>query len=140
MVLVQYLPMVSGMAEQTDIEELKQRVAEFRQTEEELKRTHEELFKTARQLDLIREAQSLYIANADSARIYKLLLDTLVAITESEFGFFDEIEKTDEGPYYKRSLAISDISWDEASQKLYRQLRERNLEFRNINNLADFRQ
>jgi len=57
-------------------------------------------------------------------------------MTNSEFGFLDEVLRDEAGQLYKRSLAISDISWDEDSRKLYRQLAERNFEFRNLNNLA----
>ncbi|MBP8910523.1 MAG: PAS domain S-box protein [Phycisphaerae bacterium] len=100
------------------------------------KRAETRLQQTTKLLRAIRDAQSLYIAGAEIKQVYNALLQTLVTMTDSEFGFLDEVLRDEAGQLYKRSLAISDISWDEDSRKLYRQLAERNFEFRNLNNLA----
>lgn len=100
------------------------------------KRAETRLQQTTKLLRAIRDAQSLYIARAEIREVYNALLQILVTMTDSEFGFLDEVLRDEAGQLYKRSLAISDISWDEDSRKLYRQLAERNFEFRNLNNLA----
>lgn len=87
-------------------------------------------------LDSIHRAQSLYIRQKDSGPVCEALLETLVTMTKSEFGFLDEVRHDSDRTPYKVSLAISDIAWDEESAGLYQQLRARNLEFRNLHNLA----
>ena len=100
------------------------------------KRSETRLQQTTKLLRAIRDAQSLYIAGAETREVYNALLQTLVTMTDSEFGFLDEVLRDEAGQLYKRSLAISDISWDEHSRRLYQQLVQGNLEFRNLDNLA----
>jgi len=99
-------------------------------------RAEEELQRTTRLLDSVREAQSLYIAQGDPHPVFEALLQGLLTMTDSEFGFLDEVLHDADGSRYKLSLALSNITWDQDSRKLYEQLRARNLEFRNLDNLA----
>ena len=87
-------------------------------------------------LDAIRKAQSLYIMDADPSEIYNLLLKTLVEESQSEYGFLDEVLYDSNGDLYKRNLAISDVSWDEESKALYRQLQDREMKFTYLGNLS----
>ncbi len=91
--------------------------------------------RTTELLSAIREAQLLYITGGAIKDVYEALLSTLIRMTDSEYGFLDEVSEDEQG-MYKRSLALSNIAWDEASRLLYRDLVEHNLEFRNLNNLA----
>ncbi len=84
----------------------------------------------------IRDAQALFISGADHTRIFESLLDILVRMTESQFGFLDDVLKDPDGTLYKKNLAMSSIAWDEGSRDIYQALRTRNLEFRNLNNLS----
>ncbi len=86
-------------------------------------------------LEAIRQAQALFIARQNRPQVFNKLLKILVTTTNSEYGFLDEV-LYDNGQPYKLSLALSDISWDAASHRLYQQLVARNLEFRNLNNLS----
>jgi two-component sensor histidine kinase len=87
-------------------------------------------------LDRIREAQASYIVTGDPRTTFGCLLDALVSMTGSEFGFLDEVLVDEDGSLYKLSLALSNISWNAESEKLYEKLKERRLEFRNLKNLA----
>jgi two-component sensor histidine kinase/GAF domain-containing protein len=100
------------------------------------KHAEEELAKTTHLLNQIREAQSSYIVTGDPQVTFGGLLDALVSMTNSEFGFVDEVLQDDDGSLYKLSLALSNISWNTESARLYEELKERRLEFRNMNNLA----
>jgi len=102
----------------------------------ERKRTEGDLRRTTALLDSVRAAQELYLTQGEPEPVFESLLQTLVCMTDSEYGFLDEVLTDDQGKRYKLSLAISDISWDDASRALYAQLRARNLEFRDLNNLA----
>lgn len=89
-------------------------------------------------LDSIRQAQELYLSNGDVRQVFMKLLNTLVGITDSQFGFLDEVRTDSQGNKFKLSLAITDLSWDSESQELYNEIISRKLEFRNMNNLAGF--
>jgi len=84
----------------------------------------------------IRAAQSCYIVSGDPQATFDTLLQALVAMTDSEFGFLDEVLTDSDGSRYKLSLALSNIAWDEESRNLYGGLKARSLQFRNLNNLA----
>ncbi|MHC4509804.1 MAG: PAS domain S-box protein, partial [Planctomycetota bacterium] len=104
-------------------------ITERKQVEEAIRRQTE-------LLDSIRSAQSLFITGGDPKPVFEALLNTLVEITNSEYGFLDEVLRDESGQLYKKSLALSNISWDDESRKLYEELRASNLEFRNLDNLA----
>jgi len=87
-------------------------------------------------LDSLKKVQSDFLNKNDHKSAFKKLLDIIVAETGSEYGFIDEVVSEKKGVIYKRSLAISDISWDEGSRKAYDRLASGNFEFRNLNNLA----
>ena len=86
--------------------------------------------------DSIRQALELFILGEDNEKVFNSFLDTMVKSTDSLFGFLDEVLYYEDGTQYKRSLSLSNISWDEGSLKLYENLKRNNLEFRNLNNLA----
>jgi len=68
--------------------------------------------------------------------VFDTLLETLVKITGSEYGFLDEVCRDKDGRLFKQSLALSDISWDEESRQLYEKLRASDMEFRDLDNLS----
>jgi len=100
------------------------------------KRAEEALKKTTALISSIRDAQNLFIDSRDHGQVFENLLDTLVSMTDSEYGFLSEVLSDDNGKYYRRSLARSNIAWDEDSLKLYEEVKGSNLEFRNFDNLT----
>ena len=87
-------------------------------------------------LNSIQKSLELYVLGKNHDEVFRSFLETIVVSTGSEYGFLDEILCEDDGSRYKRSLTLSNISWDEDSSKLYENLQKDNLEFRNLNNLA----
>lgn len=87
-------------------------------------------------LENLSNAQDLFISGEEPGKVYQDMLRILVSATDSAYGFLDEALRDPDGTPYKLSLAMSDISWDEGSRELYRQLAERKLEFRNLDNLS----
>ena len=104
-------------------------VTEKRQTQETYRRSSD-------LIDSIRKAQSAFIAEGDTDRLYQTLLELLVTMTGSGFGFLDEVCREDDGTVYKRSLALSDIPRNANMQRLYEALAAGGFEFWNLNNLA----
>jgi two-component system, cell cycle sensor histidine kinase and response regulator CckA len=91
---------------------------------------------TSRLLDAIRRAHEQYLTTDETRPVFRFLLETLVSMTKSEYGFLDEVLRDEEGKLYKLSLALSEIAWDEESRRLYGELAARSLEFRNLDNLS----
>jgi len=102
----------------------------------ERKKAEDAIRRQTKLLESIRHAQSLFIAGDDPKPVFDSLLETLVTITDSEYGFLDEVRQDDDGVLYKKSLAISNISWNEESRRLYEQLETSEMEFRNLSNLS----
>ncbi|UCC97262.1 MAG: PAS domain S-box protein [Phycisphaerales bacterium] len=102
----------------------------------ESKKAEEAIRRQTELLDSIRRAQTLFITGDDPKPVFEALLDTLVEMTNSEYGFIDEVRQDESGQLYKKNLALSNIAWDDESRQLYEKLQPSNFEFRNLNNLA----
>lgn len=87
-------------------------------------------------LAAIRQAQSLFILNDQTPQVFNELLNILTSVTDSEYGFLDEVSYQADGTPYMLNLALSRVSWDENSHDLCQRLIARRREFRNLNNLA----
>ena len=88
-----------------------------------------------RMLDAVRQAQALFIEAEDKRHAFDGLLDTFLKVTGSQYGFVGEVMNDRAGRPYLRTHAITDISWDEASHRMYQQHREAGLVFRNLQTL-----
>lgn len=84
---------------------------------------------------LITELQTRCLLEQDTRKAFAPLLDEIIRLTESEYGFIGEILLDPNQQPYLKTYAISDISWDEESTKLYQENIATGLEFRNLNNL-----
>jgi DNA-binding CsgD family transcriptional regulator len=66
-----------------------------------------------------------------SARV----LQSLITLSQAEFGFVGSIRHDPEGKPYLKEHAITDISWDDASRALFQHHFANGMEFRNLNTL-----
>ena len=73
-------------------------------------------------LEAISDVQSIYIGGGQSANAsFERLLDILLEITGSEYGFVGEVVGVGDGVNpWMRTRAVTDISWDEASRTLFK--------------------
>lgn len=101
----------------------------------ELRLREEELLRSHQLLDAIAAIQSLYIRDASPRELFNTVLETLLHITGSEYGFVGEVLRSESDQPYIRAYAITNIAWDEASRALYRQHEMSGLEFHNLNTL-----
>lgn len=88
-----------------------------------------------RMLHAVSEAQADFIADADPHPTFNRLLAHLLDITDSQYGFIGEVLQDGQGTPYVRIYAISDLSWDDASRKLYQSVVSGGFEFRNPSTL-----
>lgn len=99
-------------------------------------------------LRIIENAQSQFIANIDKDVLFDHLLENLLTLTGSEYGFISEVlyNKSgkpelaegylkDKGKPYIKVHAITNIPWDEETIRLYEETKGKGMEFHNLNNL-----
>lgn len=86
-------------------------------------------------LEAVQKAQSAFIESDDKRSAFGGLLDVLLSITGSHFGFVGEVlYDMREQPFIK-THAISDIAWDEASRQQYATQLDAGMEFRGLDTL-----
>ena len=101
--------------------------AQLKEREHALRHQHE-------LLSAISTAQSRFIRDTDVMSLFDKLLLDILSVTDSEYGFIGEILYRDNQPYLK-TLAISNIAWDEESRKFYEEKAPSGLEFTNLDTL-----
>ncbi len=88
-----------------------------------------------KQIDIISNAQSAFITNADPRAAFELLLSGLLELTGSEYGFIGEVLYTEEDAPYLRTYAITNIAWDETTRTFYEEHAPGGMEFHNLDTL-----
>jgi PAS domain S-box-containing protein len=96
------------------------------------KRAEEALQRSTNLLNSIRDSQALFITHRDPTEVFDALLKTLVTMTDSEYGFLDEVSCDDNGGLSQASLAT--FGWDEDFRRLYEEFVSNNLELRDMKN------
>ena len=79
----------------------------------------------------ISKAQSLTLQDIEARTIFDGLLETLLEVSESEYGFISESRETDDGRPYLKTFAITDIAWDDATRRFFAENAPEGLEFFN---------
>ena len=87
-------------------------------------------------LSAVRQAQDLFISGHDTRQVYEEILHILVKTTGSDYGFLNEVAYEADGTPYKLCSALSDVSWDDESRRLYQMMVERELKFIQLDNTA----
>ncbi len=101
----------------------------------ETKRVAAELVRTNELLDTLSRIQNRYIAGADPGLLFDRLLDDLLASTDSGYGFIAQVMYDEERNQFLRTYAMSDISWNEATRRMFAEKGPRGMEFHNLDNL-----
>ena len=86
-------------------------------------------------LSIISEAQSDFILNGETRFLFNKLLQRLLDLTTSEYGFIGEIMRTEEDQPYLQTHAITNIAWNEATRSFYEANIESGLQFYNMETL-----
>jgi PAS domain S-box-containing protein len=85
--------------------------------------------------DAITRAQTTFIGTQDRHVVFNSLLDDMLLITGSAYGFIGEILRTAEGAPYLKSYAITNIAWNEETRIFYEANVSKGMEFANLNTL-----
>ena len=83
-------------------------------------------------LTAITSAQSAMVEGSDPRQVFEVLLDNLLILTHSEYGFIGEILQSNKGQPYLKTYAITDISWNEETKKFFEENVSRGLDFYNL--------
>ena len=86
-------------------------------------------------LNAITRAQSQFVLSQNARTVFDGMLEALLRLTDSEYGFIGEVFHDEDGSPYLKSHAITNIAWNEQTQQLYDENVEQGLEFRNLNTL-----
>lgn len=85
-------------------------------------------------LALINDAQTRFIADGADAAWWDFLLERLLHLTDSEYGFVGMTE-TDAGGPFLRTRSITNIAWDDETRRFYDEHAPAGMVFRNMKTL-----
>jgi PAS domain S-box-containing protein len=86
-------------------------------------------------LQAVNETQLSFFEQEEFSTPMNSLLETLLTITKSQFGFTGEVLFDDHGNPYLKSHTITNISWSKETQDYYEKNFKVGIEFRNLNTL-----
>lgn len=86
-------------------------------------------------LQAINKAQTGFIAQRPPSEIFNDLLDTLLQLTESEYGFIGEVLHQQNGTPYIKAHGISNIAWNDETRRFFEDSAPQGLNFYSLDNL-----
>lgn len=115
--------------------ELRFHLKESRAVANERARALASLQRSERLLGELTCIQSDVLLGGEATQIFERMLAIILRETESQYGFVGEVLLDPTGQRYLRTHALTDISWDELTRKLYEDNVAKGLEFRNLKTL-----
>ena len=103
-------------------------ITERKNSEEDLKQQHS-------LNEIINKIQSQFIISSDKSKTFDLMLQDLLKLTGSQFGFIGDVLYTESKVPYLKTYALTNISWDKATSEFYNKNAPEGLEFHNLNTL-----
>ena len=85
-------------------------------------------------LDVLHKSTTSFVERGDIRSTVESMLDALLELTSSDYGFAGEV-LFDEGIPYLKTHAITNIAWDKETQDLYEEKMSTGFEFRNLDTL-----
>ena len=83
-------------------------------------------------LSAVSKALTVGIKGADPRELFNDLLDVILDVTESEYGFIGEVFYDADGSPYVKTRSITNIAWNNETRSYYEQYAAEGLEFRNL--------
>lgn len=83
----------------------------------------------------ISQTQTLFIADKNDKKTFEYLLENVLALTGSKFGFIGEVRYNEEQTPYLEMIAITNIAWDKTSNATYAKFHTQGMKFTNLNTL-----
>ncbi len=92
--------------------------------------------RTTSLLQAMNAAQDRFITDGEPKELFDGLLSALLSVTESQYGFIDEVHSTDDGTVYRQVRAITNIAWNEKTRAQYEKLNKEGFKFFNLHTLT----
>ncbi len=86
-------------------------------------------------LKTMSRVQTRYITETSLHDLFEELLEDILSLTESEYGFIGEVVYKAEGEPYLKTYAITNIAWNEETRAVYKNHAPTGLEFFNLETL-----
>jgi PAS domain S-box-containing protein len=99
------------------------------------KKAEEKALKLNGLLQAVNESQLHFFLQEDFNSPMGILLEKMLHLTESKFGFIGEVLYSEDNLPYLKSHAISNISWSEETRVFYLENFRSGIEFRNLDTL-----
>ncbi|MCR9016411.1 PAS domain S-box protein [Aquiflexum gelatinilyticum] len=99
------------------------------------KKAEESAFSLNELLKAVNETQISFFLQEDFISPLETLLDKMLHLTDSKFGFIGEVLYDRHNQPYLKSHTLTNIAWSEETQQFYKQNYSTGLEFRNLNTL-----
>lgn len=112
-----------------------QDIHDRKQAEQEIQSAHEKLEQQMLLVNAVAQAQSSYISNSDIVVAFKNLLDGLLTLTNSEYGFISEVLHTDSGTPFIKTHAIHNRSTHSEYDDFFEKQGGNPIEFFNMDSL-----
>ena len=85
-------------------------------------------------LETIYQAQTQFLGRTHPSEMFDNLLQNLLTLTQSQYGFLGEVLHTKDGQAYLKTQAISNVAWNQETRQLFERSAP-NLEFFNLQTL-----
>lgn len=99
------------------------------------KEAEQKLLNNYRMSKATTQALSVFVSQMDRKALFESILDDLNSLSKSEYGLIGVVLKDSEGKQYLKTLAVTNIAWNEETERLYGEQEKMGLEFNNINSL-----
>jgi hypothetical protein len=86
-------------------------------------------------LDNIAKVQRQYLQMEEPKIVFGTLLEKLLELMDSEYGFIGEVKHQEDGTPYLQTHAITNIAWDAGTRAFYEDNIESGLKFMNLESL-----
>ncbi|MGO1502609.1 MAG: sensor domain-containing phosphodiesterase [Marinobacter sp.] len=83
----------------------------------------------------IHHAQSAFLANDNERSAFEQMLNDLLALTGSQFGFIGEVLHQPNGTPFLKVGAITNVAWSPETQALYQEMERRGMIFSRLDNI-----
>jgi len=101
----------------------------------ELSEVRDRVEQQKRLLNMLHQSTTHFVETGDFASTANELLNTLLAITGSEYGFTGEVFYDENGTPYLKTHAMTNIAWNDETQKLYDEFSQKGFEFTGLDTL-----
>lgn len=98
----------------------------------EIRERYEIVSKNLRLINSLNELLRRQLENDSLNLAFNKILDDVIELTDSKFGFIAEALYDEDGQPYIRTKALTNIAWNKETQSLYDENRERGMEFKNL--------